>query len=590
MAEQLAIKGPLTEPIQGFRKRSLRSVKVNLWETSSPSDIEHSNSRPKSVPSPATSAEYLTEERLERHKPPPYEVATNHDPWTELCVRPLATVAEQSTLPTPATDSFDALKLYEAPNLCDPKNDVDLGAVFLTSPSLPASQSHISQWEQNRLLRQDAMSVGTSSSSQSSFSRTSQNTHATSLGSHNLSRQSSRARSSIPRDLNMPSVDLRGNRFAMNHWPKTILPTDSSQPPNPSIDGSPHLAPLAKAGVEVNLMKQSSSTETDELTLPPLMTHIRPGDQWSVDVVPGLKNPYARPPQGKVDCTQCGDHPEGFRGEHELRRHVERAHNTRKTVWVCVDVSPDKKFLSQCKACRSCKNYKSYYGAAAHLRRAHFSPRLTGQTMKLPLESIRGDKGVGDASTMETLKMWMKEVEESTSPILPSDDERKDDWMSEAPRTSTMEQQAVPYNLVERPLGVRGTTSMPPAPEFFAGPHFHEVQSRDDTFLQPLTTIDYNISNLFPSENPSDIEGSQSLRWDYDDFDQDRFATMSSHTIPWDPNALSSNSSDTVPNCFIEAAMWGADIPPLDETFSLDDPSDLKDSQSPPKHYNATTE
>jgi len=52
---------------------------------------------------------------------------------------------------------------------------------------------------------------------------------------------------------------------------------------------------------------------------------------------------------------------------------------------------------------------------------------------KLPPEGKGGGKGGGDTSSMETLKMWMTEVEELTSPTLHLDNEAGDDRMSGAP-------------------------------------------------------------------------------------------------------------------------------------------------------------
>lgn len=108
-----------------------------------------------------------------------------------------------------------------------------------------------------------------------------------------------------------------------------------------------------------------------------------------------------------LKCNKCNKHPDGFRGEHELRRHEDRAHNQTRTAWVCVDLSPDRKFLAKCKSCISGKKYYAYYNAAAHLRRSHFNPK--GRRKNPPL------KNADDQPSMDILKMWMKQVTEVVS-------------------------------------------------------------------------------------------------------------------------------------------------------------------------------
>jgi hypothetical protein len=131
----------------------------------------------------------------------------------------------------------------------------------------------------------------------------------------------------------------------------------------------------------------------------------------------------SRPSRDKVKCNLCDKHPEGFRGEHELRRHTDRAHKPLRKVWVCVDASAQQTMLKNCKACRTNKPYGAYYNAAAHLRRVHFNPKEKGRKVKGV--SDRAGKGGGDWPPMEELKKnWMKEVEEHVSP---SEDHCADD-------------------------------------------------------------------------------------------------------------------------------------------------------------------
>ncbi|KAK7745401.1 hypothetical protein SLS53_002897 [Cytospora paraplurivora] len=130
-----------------------------------------------------------------------------------------------------------------------------------------------------------------------------------------------------------------------------------------------------------------------------------------------LRPTYQRPPLRRVYCTKCNEYPEGFRGEHELRRHTDAKHAALVKRWVCSQPqiygpgSPEPVVpLSKCKACITHKRYGAYYNAAAHLRRAHFNPH-------------RGGKASGDWPSMSILKDWMREVRQ---PVQDANDQDSD--------------------------------------------------------------------------------------------------------------------------------------------------------------------
>ncbi|KAI0478741.1 hypothetical protein GGR56DRAFT_338597 [Xylariaceae sp. FL0804] len=133
-----------------------------------------------------------------------------------------------------------------------------------------------------------------------------------------------------------------------------------------------------------------------------------------------LRTSYQRPPLRRVFCTKCNEYPEGFRGEHELRRHTDAKHAALVKRYVCTEpqnVSPSSQPmvpLSKCKACVTQKRYGAYYNAAAHLRRAHFHPHRSG-------------KASGDWPPMTILKDWMREVRQSID-LHENDDSSGDEY------------------------------------------------------------------------------------------------------------------------------------------------------------------
>lgn len=317
-------------------------------------------------------------------------------------------------------------------------------------------------------------------------------THATTYTSGNMSRQSSHAGSSIVGGLDMMRLNSNLSTSVQDpslHFSQSLAPKDCSTSQFGaqfsflvghaggmygdilhSQSSLPEISPLQSTiDTEATIMKRSSSSETNDSSrsrvsrrsqeqlaqssrpiAPKLddetamsrqsstsskvssdhpMVRVRSEDGSMKDVVPIARTPYVRPTHDKVKCDLCDDHPEGFRGEHEIRRHKERAHSELRKAFICVDISPDKKFLATCKACRNNKKYYAYYNAAAHLRRSHFNPKPKGRKSKgsIKPEEKRGGKGGGNEPSMEVLKTWMVEIEDRVPPNMPPYEDGEDE-------------------------------------------------------------------------------------------------------------------------------------------------------------------
>ena len=170
---------------------------------------------------------------------------------------------------------------------------------------------------------------------------------------------------------------------------------------------------LSKARRLAPKMERNDSSSSGEMPAPKLV------DITSDDGIVRTKAEIPRTTRPQTQrkttfCTMCNDHPQGFHGDHELRRHIERHHASFRKVWICKDNSTNGDAqpaiaLANCKACRNRKTYGANYNAAAHLRRAHFYPCKNKRGGRGKVSENRGGMGGGELPPMEELKNWMFE-------------------------------------------------------------------------------------------------------------------------------------------------------------------------------------
>ena len=85
-----------------------------------------------------------------------------------------------------------------------------------------------------------------------------------------------------------------------------------------------------------------------------------------------------RKPPRKDHCRHCGRE---CHDEYAVQRHTLRFHTASRKVWICEDISIDKRFLSKCKSCLASKRYSSRNLAGSHLRQAHFNTETSSDTL-----------------------------------------------------------------------------------------------------------------------------------------------------------------------------------------------------------------
>ncbi|KAK6499051.1 hypothetical protein TWF481_011620 [Arthrobotrys musiformis] len=148
--------------------------------------------------------------------------------------------------------------------------------------------------------------------------------------------------------------------------------------------------------------QHTAAMATGPLSLPRAtsMTSLNAADVSDNNASQGRK----RKRQKKQWCNLCNEHKEGFRGPHELARHINIQHQTKKTVFIVFDDSPGGDMFGNCKHCSRRKIYGQDYNAACHLRRAHFNKRLKTDTP----EEREFKQTHPDFPPMEELRPWLR--------------------------------------------------------------------------------------------------------------------------------------------------------------------------------------
>lgn len=218
-----------------------------------------------------------------------------------------------------------------------------------------------------------------------------------------------------------------------------------------------------------------------------------------------------KPKYPKLRCDRCNEIPDGFRGDHELRRHISAKHVQVVKKYVCRDptevgLPTDLKVLyplSRCKACASGKQYGAYYNAAAHLRRTHFRVRPNRGRAGTAIGERRGGKGGGDWPPMAELKAWFEEIHvsgEGPASLVTGDDPPDEGSLSPASvSTTNMNNNADPlgYGDVYDPFGDHAfdSNNMPVS--------YVDQSAQEDADLGMLSDLNSSDIDMFTSSQDS---------------------------------------------------------------------------------------
>ncbi len=128
--------------------------------------------------------------------------------------------------------------------------------------------------------------------------------------------------------------------------------------------------------------------ENPKISQSPVQEIAQPGMDVESDV--GIRGPRSkiRRPRPRVRCPHCSRYEDGLRDEYALKKHVERYHTATRKVWICEDISIDKRFLTKCKSCSASKRYNSKHNAGKHLREKHFNAETSAQTLERWIREI----------------------------------------------------------------------------------------------------------------------------------------------------------------------------------------------------------
>ncbi|KAI0401722.1 hypothetical protein F4802DRAFT_578860 [Xylaria palmicola] len=305
-----------------------------------------------------------------------------------------------------------------------------------------------------------------------------------------------------PEDRHYMSTEPSNGLFASSDMERSLSST--------SVASAKSTASSLSARAKDTLKRQNTRAQNAPLKPKPSVDEnkVEPSEEKNDGKAVITKTKYVRPRQPKVFCDLCDEHREGFRGEHELRRHKDAKHQTLVKKFICVDpkehglpanvqvVNP----LSKCKACKAQKRYGAYYNAAAHLRRTHFKEKPSRSKNRPAAvngvdDDKRGGKGGGDWPSMHELKNWMQEIHVQQDDQRPKEDDDADEDIDNVP--SFLANAELNSNMVESSPAGYASTCIANVDYDFSNPLTINTANTDMTYMatMPISSADFTFNS-----------------------------------------------------------------------------------------------
>ena len=180
------------------------------------------------------------------------------------------------------------------------------------------------------------------------------------------------------------ATDIEGN---LAHTPMNVATSEKSPTRADTLSTQPENPLVPSVVLPDDLINYKPQNSLAKVAAPVSQSHDAPAG-----TIPSPQKRKRRS-RRKALCNYCQLE---FSDEHAVFKHVGRAHVTYRKLWICEDVSPDGKFLDNCRPCSKRKKYATKSNSLKHLRVAHFKESPPSEVLTGWLKEIEGPNPFSD--------------------------------------------------------------------------------------------------------------------------------------------------------------------------------------------------